>query len=112
MQQQISLKLLPEQAADYKTVIDLLAKTTGKNVTAITGYNTLKKSIDARGRSIWVNLTVTAFIDEPFHKRTIQPFDFKSVHQSQKKVVIIGAGPAGLFAALQLIELGIKPLLL
>jgi uncharacterized FAD-dependent dehydrogenase len=112
MQQQISLKLLPEQAADYKTVIDLLAKTTGKNATAITGYNTLKKSVDARGKSIWVNLTVTAFIDEPFHKRTIHPFDFKSVHQSQKKVVIIGAGPAGLFAALQLIELGIKPVLL
>ena len=112
MQQQISLKLLPAAAADYKAVINLLAKTAGKNPADITGYYILKKSIDARGKSIWVNLTVTAFIDEPFHKRTIQSFNFKSVHQSQKKVVIIGAGPAGLFAALQLIELGIKPVLL
>ena len=112
MQQKISLKLLPSQAVDEAAIITEAAKTTGKKINAITGFQTHKKSIDARGKTIWVNLTVTAFIDEPFHKRNIQSFNFKDVHSSQKKVVIIGAGPAGLFAALQLIELGIKPVLL
>ncbi len=112
MQQKISLKLLPSEAADDAAIIALVAKTTGKKVGALTGFQTHKKSIDARGKTIWVNLTITAFIDEPFYKRNIQSFNFKNVHQAQKKVIIIGAGPAGLFAALQLIELGIKPLLL
>ena len=112
MQQKISLKLLPSQAADEAAIITEVAKTTGKKINAITGFQTHKKSIDARGKTIWVNLTLTAFIDEPFYKKNIQSFNFKGVQPSQKKVVIIGAGPAGLFAALQLIELGIKPVLL
>lgn len=112
MQQKISLKLLPAEAADDAAIKTLVAKTTGKKLSAITGFLIQKKSIDARGKTIWVNLTVTAFIDEPFHKRNIQSFDFKNVQQSVKKVIVIGAGPAGLFAALQLIELGIKPVIL
>jgi hypothetical protein len=112
MQQTISLKLLPEHAADNDAIIHLLAKTAGKNAGEITGFQVLKKSIDARGKTIWVNLTVITFINEPFHHRTIQSFRFKSVHQAPKKVVIVGAGPAGLFAALQLIEVGIQPVLL
>ena len=112
MQQKISLKLLPAQAADESAIINEIAKTTGEKINAISGFQTHKKSIDARGKTIWVNLTVNTFINEPFYKRKIQSFNFKQVHQSQKKVIIIGAGPAGLFAALQLIELGIKPILL
>ncbi|CAN5582819.1 FAD-binding protein [soil metagenome] len=112
MQQKISLKLLPEQAADHEAIMLMLATTTGKKAGEITGFQILKKSIDARGKTIWVNLTVTTFINEPFHNRTIQSFNFKTVHHAPKKVVIIGAGPAGLFAALQLIELGIQPVLL
>jgi uncharacterized FAD-dependent dehydrogenase len=112
MQQKISLKLLPAEAADDITITKIIAKTTGKKTSSITGFHLHKKSIDARGKIIWVNLNVNAFIDEPFQKRKIQSFDFKEVHQSDKKVIIVGAGPAGLFAALQLIELGIKPILL
>jgi uncharacterized FAD-dependent dehydrogenase len=112
MQQKISLKLLPAEAADEAAVKNLVAKTTGKKTDSVTGFHIHKKSIDARGKIIWVNLIITAFIDEPFHKRKIQSFDFKDVHHSEKRVIIIGAGPAGLFAALQLIELGIKPILL
>ena len=112
MQQKISLKLLPAQAADEAAIITEVAKTTGKQINAVTGFQTHKKSIDARGKTIWVNITLTAFIDEPFCIKKNQSFSFKDVHSSQKKVVIIGAGPAGLFAALQLIEMGIKPLLL
>ncbi len=112
MQQKISLKLLPAETADDSAIKSLIAKTTGKKISTVNGFHIDKKSIDARGKIIWVNLTVIAFIDEPFYKRKIQSFNFKDVRQSAKKVVIIGAGPAGLFAALQLIELGIKPILL
>jgi uncharacterized FAD-dependent dehydrogenase len=112
MQKIISLKLTPQEAADDTLILQRIAHSTGGQVTGITGYHLLKRSIDARSRSIWINLTVNAFIQEPFHKRAIQPFSFKDVRKAAKKVVIIGAGPAGLFAALQLIEKGIKPIIL
>jgi uncharacterized FAD-dependent dehydrogenase len=112
MQQKISLKLLPSEAADESTVKKLIANTTGNKIGSITGYHILKQSIDARAKTIWVNLTVHAFIDEPFVQREIQSFNFKDVSRAEKKVVIIGAGPAGLFAALHLLEQGIKPIIL
>ena len=112
MQQKISFKILPSEAANDVIIKEIVAKTIGKEINTITGYHINKKSIDARGKTIWVNLTLTAFIDEPFYSRKLQLFNFKNVQQANKKVIIIGAGPAGLFAALQLIELGIKPILL
>ncbi len=112
MQQKISFKLLPGEATDDAVIKKVIAATSGKKEHSITGFHLLKKSIDARAKTIWVNLTVNAFIDEPFQNRAIQPFHFNDVTNASKKVVIIGAGPAGLFAALQLIEKGIKPIIL
>ncbi|MEO8854683.1 MAG: FAD-dependent protein, partial [Ginsengibacter sp.] len=112
MQQKISLKLIPASASDHSTIIENIANRTGKKSGDISGYHLLKRSIDARGKNISINLTVNAFINEPFHERILQPFDFKDVNNSPKKVVIIGGGPAGIFAALQLIEMGIKPIIL
>ena len=112
MQQKISFKLLPSEASDESVIKKMIAGTCGKKENSITGFHLLKKSIDARAKTVWVNLTVNAFIDEPFHKRDIQSFYFKDVTTAEKKVIIIGAGPAGLFAALQLIEKGIKPVIL
>ncbi len=112
MQQKIALKLLPSEVADQAAIKAAIAKSTGKTESSISGFQIQKQSIDARGRTIWMNLTVNAFIDEPFQQRAIQQFNFKNVNNTSKKVIIIGAGPAGLFAALQLIELGIKPILL
>ena len=60
----------------------------------------------------FINLTVQAFINEPFHQRSFQPVVYPDVSGAKNKVVIIGAGPAGLFAALQLIRHGIQPILL
>ncbi len=112
MQQKLSLKLLPSEAADDAVIKKLIAKTSGKKESAVSGFIINKRSIDARGKTVWINLTVDAFINEPFHKRNLQSFHFKDVTAAEKQAVIIGAGPAGLFAALQLIELGIKPILL
>ncbi|MBL0355657.1 MAG: FAD-dependent oxidoreductase [Chitinophagaceae bacterium] len=112
MQQKISLKLLPHEAADDAAIKNLIARTTGKKLSAVSGFHLHKKSIDARSRTIWVNLTLNAFIDEPFHERSIQHFNFMDVSKADKKVIIVGAGPAGLFAALQLIELGVQPIIL
>lgn len=112
MQQIISLKLLPHQLADEAVVKNTIAKAVGKKENSISGFHIQKKSLDARGRTIWMNVVVNAFIDEPFQKRTIQAFNFRNVTNNSKRVIIIGAGPAGLFAALQLLEMGIKPVIL
>ncbi len=76
MQQKISLKLLPHEAADDAAIKKLIARTTGKKLSAVTGFQIHKKSIDARSRTIWVNLTLNAFIDEPFHQRTNSVIQF------------------------------------
>jgi uncharacterized FAD-dependent dehydrogenase len=112
MQQQITLKVLPSEAADEAAIKKMLSAATGKKESTISGFQTLKKSIDARSKDIRVNLSLNVFIDEPFHSRPGSFFEFKDVTKAPKKVVIIGAGPAGLFAALRLIEKGIKPIIL
>ena len=112
MQQKISFKLLPIDAGNNPAILEGIALTTGAKLQDITGYHLLKKSIDARGKTVWVNLTVNAFIKEPFYQRPLQQFNFKDVSNSSKKVIIIGGGPAGIFAALQLIERGVKPIIL
>ncbi|HET7117579.1 MAG TPA: FAD-binding protein, partial [Hanamia sp.] len=109
MQKIISLRLLPSDTLSASTILNNIAISTGKKVTQITGFHLLKKSIDARGKTVWVNLSVNAFIDEPFYERILQQFDFKDVSNSTKKIIIIGGGPAGIFAALQLLECGVKP---
>src|ERR1700758_3232651 len=68
-----------------------------------------KRSIDSRQRSIKINLTLQAFINEPLQEEKIS-FEYKSV-EDLKPIIIIGAGPAGLFAALRCLELGLKPII-
>jgi uncharacterized protein len=112
MQQKIILKVLPQEATSNDSIKNLIAKELGKKPEDITGYYLLKKSIDARSKTVWINLTVNAFINEPFHQRDLPLFYFKDVSTSSKKSIIIGGGPAGIFAALQLLESGIKPIIL
>ncbi|MBC7721433.1 MAG: FAD-dependent monooxygenase, partial [Pedobacter sp.] len=113
MQQKISFKLKPSEALNDAVVKEYIAKSLGKTNDSITGFHKLKQSIDARSRQqIWVNLTVNAFIDEPYNQRATETITFSDVSKAAKKVIIIGAGPAGLFAALKLIELGIQPIIL
>ena len=112
MQQQVSLHLLPHEAKDNKIIYQHIAQLTGKNTSEISGFYRVKESIDARNKQVYFNLTLHVFISEPFYPRTIQQIVFEDVSQAKHQVIIIGAGPAGLFAALRLIECGIKPIIL
>ncbi|SFD19962.1 hypothetical protein SAMN05518672_1011007 [Chitinophaga sp. CF118] len=112
MIQQISLKLLPSQAASDDAIITQAAAAIGIKRTTITGFHLLKRSIDARSRQVYFMLTVKVFIDEPFveRERVIPLYD--TLPADAPAAIVIGAGPAGLFAALRLIESGIKPIVL
>jgi len=113
MQKNISLKLKPEEAANPLLVQSMLAAALGTAAENISGYSTLKQSIDARSRQqVWINLTLNAFVNEPFTERSKNIFSFHSLPKQAKKVVIVGAGPAGLFAALELLQLGIQPIII
>ncbi len=112
MQKKISMKLRPSEAADPDTIRSLAAQTSGIKLTSVTGYHITRQSIDARSREPWINLTLILFIDEPFHPIQLLPVEYKDVHHAHKKVIVVGAGPAGLFAALRLIELGIQPMII
>lgn len=112
MQKSISLKLLPAEAANHTIINHLISNHLGINPSLITGFHIVKRSIDARAKQAWILLNLQVFIDEPFQDIVHHTISFPDVSRSLRKVVIVGAGPAGLFAALKLIELGIKPIIL
>ena len=113
MQTEIQVRLTPSEAAHGPSILKAISQITGEAESSITGYQILKKSIDARSRQqIWVNLTLITFIKEPISKRFIEPLLFPSLPSHAKEVIIIGAGPAGLFAALECIQLGLRPIII
>ena len=112
MQKIISLRLPPSAAADEQQVINIIATSESIQPAAVKGFSILKRSIDARSKQPLVQLSVKAFINEPIRERELMSFHFRDVTQVSRKVIIAGAGPAGLFAALRLLEAGIKPVIL
>ena len=112
MQQQITLQLSPKDASDSACIKEQIGLILGIPISSISGFHLLKKSIDARKRNVLINIKVNAFVNEPFLEINIPKFHLNEVHKALKKVAVIGAGPAGLFAALELIEQGIKPIIL
>lgn len=112
MPQDFQLKLLPSEVADEAVLKNYIARAAGKSLSAVTGFQIMRQSLDARSRITWVNLLVKAFINEPPQPRKLRPFLWQEVQHAEKRLVIIGAGPAGLFAALRCIEAGIKPIIL
>lgn len=112
MQKTVQLRLLPSEAASETLVKQSIARETGVKPIAVNGYIIQKQSIDSRGKQPWINLSLLAYINEPFRERERKIFSFRDVRQAKQTVIIVGAGPAGLFAALQLIEYGIRPILL
>jgi len=112
MQKKFSFKLLPSEAEDEIAIKKYIAQAEKVTESSISGYTLLKRSLDARSKQPWINLSLLAFINEPWQKRKLVPVNYPEVHRSDKKVIVVGAGPAGLFAALRLIESGIKPIIL
>lgn len=112
MQKKIALRLSPAAANDPETVKAAIATAEQLRPEDISGFYPVKRSIDARSRNIYINLTVMASIGEAFIPRHLDPLRSRNVHDVKYQVLIIGAGPAGLFAALELLELGIKPIII
>ncbi|TAG31583.1 MAG: FAD-binding protein [Sphingobacteriia bacterium] len=112
MQKNFSFKLKPDEAASIDSVKAFIASSAGIEAADVNGFFITKKSIDARGKQAWVNLSLKAFINEPSVAREKTSVNFSALPRNAKKVIIIGAGPAGIFAALELIELGIQPIIL
>jgi uncharacterized FAD-dependent dehydrogenase len=112
MQKTLTIRLLPSESASEGQIRSRIAETAGCPISDLTGYFLLKRSLDARGRQPWILITVRAFFREPFVTPELYSPQFKDVAQAKHAVVVIGAGPAGLFAALKLLESGIRPILL
>ena len=112
MQKKVSIKALPSEAADHNTLQKIVAQACSVSPNRVTGFTLLKKSVDARGKQTWFHLTIDVFIDEPYQPVALIQLQLKDVSRSNKKVIVVGAGPAGLFAASTLIEQGIKPIVL
>ncbi len=106
----ITLTLSPRQSADAETYTSLAARQAGLRRDDIALVRVVKRSIDARRGAVKVNLTVELFEDKEPQPAPIH-FDYPDVSHSTE-VVVVGSGPAGLFAALRLIELGYRPILL
>ena len=100
----------PADAADDSKVLKVAASLSGVTPEEIKELKMLKRSVDARKKNIRVNLTVEILTGNDAKSKPIVPFDLKDVSGKQE-VIIIGSGPAGLFAALRLIELGLRPVI-
>jgi uncharacterized protein len=111
MGKQIQINLNPAAAADEKAIRKISASLTGIDPEAITALRVIKRSVDARKKNIRVNLTVEVFSEKDSAVPVIEPFIPVDVNLKQE-VIVIGAGPAGLFAALRLIELGLRPVII
>lgn len=106
------LRLSPEIAYDIVKLKSQLSHVLKIDSNRIFDFKVIKRSIDARQRNVCVNLKVRVYVDEkPSSNSLITPIEYKSVKDCPQ-AIIVGAGPGGLFAALRLIELGIKPIIL
>lgn len=111
MIKEIQLRLLPEQAYSEQSIADFAAKDSGIDRRTINHLRVLKRSIDARQRTIYVNITARLYINEVPTDDVFTPTKYGDV-SSSPEVIVVGEGPAGLFASLRLIELGLRPIIL
>ena len=111
MTNEYQIRVVPEVAAQEDRLKAYLAEEYGFDVRTINGVRILKRSIDARQRQIYVNLKVRVYINEQPHDDEYQHTEYPNV-EGRPQVIVVGAGPGGLFAALRLIELGLRPIVL
>ncbi len=106
----VALVLTPKQAADARHYTALAARRLGVAEADVALVRVVKRSVDARQRQVKVNLTLEVYVDREPQPAPVH-FDYPSV-AGRTEVVVVGSGPAGLFASLRLIELGYRPILL
>ncbi len=111
MIKEYQVRVLPQQASSEQEIIDFLATDKGIDARTVNHVRVLKRSIDARHRSIYVNLTVRAYINEMPQDDAFVKTVYPNV-SDRPQVIVVGAGPGGLFAALKLIETGLRPIVL
>lgn len=111
MVNEYQLRILPEQAASEQSLKTYISREKGLDIRTINAVRVLKKSIDARQRIIYVNVKVQVFINEVPDTQEYIPTEYKNV-SGKPQVIVVGAGPGGLFAALRLIELGLRPIVI
>lgn len=103
------LRILPEQAASEQSLKQYISREKGLDVRTINAIRILKRSIDARQRTIYINLTIRVFVNETPSEDEFERTDYPNI-EGRPAVIVVGAGPGGLFAALKLIELGLRPI--
>lgn len=109
MIKELQIRVLPEQASSEKNISKYLCAEHGINAISLKAIRVLKRSIDARQRTIFVNLNVRCYINEMPEDDAYQHIEYPNV-EGAPQAIVVGAGPGGLFAALRLIELGIRPI--
>lgn len=110
MVNEYQLRILPEQAASEQSLKQYISREKGLDVRTINAVQVIKRSIDARQRTIFVNVKARVFINEQPDNEQFIRTEYKNVEHA-RQVIVVGAGPGGLFAALKLIELGLKPII-
>lgn len=111
MIQEYQLRILPEIAANEQRLKEYLSQEKGIDLKHLTATRILKRSIDARQRTIFVNLKVRVYVNEMPTDDEYQSTIYNKV-EGKPQVIVVGAGPGGLFAALRLIELGMRPIVI
>lgn len=109
MIQEFQIRTLPEQAANEQSLKQFIGREKGLDIRTINALRILKRSIDARQRTIYINLTVRLYINEIPQDEEFTRTIYNKV-EGKPQVIVVGAGPGGLFAALRLIELGLRPI--
>jgi uncharacterized FAD-dependent dehydrogenase len=107
----ISIAVLPAEAISDRSIRRYIVDETGVKASRITGYHIQKKSIDARGKQPRVILQLQVFIDEKVQEQPAFDPELQNV-SNKTPILIVGAGPAGLFAAIRAIVLGYRPIVL
>ncbi len=111
MTNEYQLRVLPQVAANTEQLRKYIAEEQGLALGALKAVRILKRSIDARQRTIFVNLKVRVYVNELPTEDEFEHVDYQDV-SNRPQVIVVGAGPGGLFAALRLIELGFRPVVL